>query len=122
MCQCCQLSMLSMNLSLIEIKICTFLKKLLVFLKITTLKGCCYLGAFFFIQCPPMFIQCCSSIYAYSPAHFKKNHMTTKISAGSIKFPPPDCLGKDNAMIGQRKAFYKQRIPESSCARRETSL
>ena len=23
-------------------------------------------------------------------------------------------------IIGQRKAFYKQRIPESSCARKET--
>ena len=24
-------------------------------------------------------------------------------------------------IIGQRKAFYKQRIPESSCARKETA-
>ena len=27
---------------------------------------------------------------------------------------------KATAIIGQRKAFYLQRIPESSCARKET--
>ena len=27
---------------------------------------------------------------------------------------------KATKIIGQRKAFYKQRIPESSCARKET--
>ena len=27
---------------------------------------------------------------------------------------------KANKVIGQRKAFYRQRIPESSCARKET--
>ena len=27
---------------------------------------------------------------------------------------------KATKMIGQRKAFYRQRIPESSCARKET--
>ena len=27
---------------------------------------------------------------------------------------------KDTKIIGQRKAFYRQRIPESSCARKET--
>ena len=28
---------------------------------------------------------------------------------------------KATKIIGQRKAFYKQRIPESSCARKETT-
>ena len=27
---------------------------------------------------------------------------------------------KANKIIGQRKKFYRQRIPESSCARKET--
>ena len=27
---------------------------------------------------------------------------------------------KTTKIIGQRKAFYRQRIPESSCARKET--
>ena len=27
---------------------------------------------------------------------------------------------KGTKIIGQRKAFYRQRIPESSCARKET--
>ena len=27
---------------------------------------------------------------------------------------------KDTKIISQRKAFYRQRIPESSCARKET--
>ena len=27
---------------------------------------------------------------------------------------------KASKIIGQRKAFYRQRIPESSCARKET--
>ena len=27
---------------------------------------------------------------------------------------------KANKIIGQRKAFFRQRIPESSCARKET--
>ena len=27
---------------------------------------------------------------------------------------------KANKIIGQRKAFYRQRIPESNCARKET--
>ena len=27
---------------------------------------------------------------------------------------------KDTKIIGQRKAFYRQKIPESSCARKET--
>ena len=28
---------------------------------------------------------------------------------------------KATKIIGQRKAFYRQRIPESSCARKETA-
>ena len=28
---------------------------------------------------------------------------------------------KANKVIGQRKAFYRQRIPESSCVRKETA-
>ena len=27
---------------------------------------------------------------------------------------------KDTKIIGQRKAFYRKRIPESSCAKKET--
>ena len=29
-------------------------------------------------------------------------------------------LNKATKIIGQRKAFYRQRIPESSCAKKET--
>ena len=31
-----------------------------------------------------------------------------------------DSRPKDTKIIGQRKAFYRQRIPEPSCARKET--
>ena len=31
-----------------------------------------------------------------------------------------NCRLKATKIIGQRKAFYRQRIPESSCARKET--
>ena len=33
---------------------------------------------------------------------------------------PVNSTFKATKIIGQRKAFYRQRIPESSCARKET--